>query len=241
MTTAKRRVAATALATAALTAACLSVGPTWAAPGDVNVGANVAVLPAVRVAITRPAIINDPIPYSAKRKAQMASYAKRHYGTYTYAFANPKVVLLHYTVTKDYRSTWNWMAANAASPGNAGTKKEKPGACTHFVIDKNGKIYQLAPLNIMCRHVVGLNNRAVGIEFVEMTSARNILNRPKQLAAGRALVRWLQSEYSIPKADVIGHAMANKSRYFLDLKGWFNDHDDWPTKHVKIFRRGILP
>lgn len=224
-----------------MTTGVLSIGPASGAAQSVNVGADVAVLPAARATVPRPAIIYDPIPYGATRKAQMAAYAKRHYGTYTYAFANPKHVLLHFTVTRNYRSTWDWMAANAASPGNAGTKKEKPGACTHFVIDKNGKIYQLAPLNIMCRHVVGLNNRAVGIEFVEMTSARNILNRPKQLAAGRALVRWLQSEYNIRKADVIGHAMANKSRYFFDRKGWFNDHDDWPSKHVKIFRQGILP
>ena len=28
----------------------------------------------------------------------------------------------------------------------------------HFVIAKNGTIYQLAPLDVMCRHVVGLNN-----------------------------------------------------------------------------------
>lgn len=191
--------------------------------------------------IARPAIINDPIPYGPTRKTQMARYAKRHYGTYTNAFAAPKQVLLHFTVIRNYRSTWDFMAANAAAPGNAGTKKEKPGACTHFVIGKNGKIYQLAPLDLMCRHVVGLNDVAVGIEFVEMKSAKNILRRPKQLAAGRALVRWLQSEYSISKSNVIGHAMANKSPYFRDLKGWFNDHSDWPTRHVKIFRRGILP
>lgn len=170
----------------------------------------------------------------------MAAYAKRHYGTYTNVFAAPKQVLLHFTVTRDYRSTWSWMAANSAAPGNAGTKKEKPGACTHFVIGKNGKIHQLVPLNLMCRHVVGLNDKAVGIEFVEMKSAKNIINRPKQIAAGRALVRWLQSEYSISKGNVIGHAMANKSPFFVDLKGWFNDHADWSAKHVKIFRRGIL-
>lgn len=195
----------------------------------------------LQVESPRPPIVYDPIPYGPKRKAQMAAYAKRHYGTYTNAFTNPKQVLLHFTVTRNYRSTWNWMAANSSSPGNAGTKKEKPGACTHFVIGKNGKIYQLAPLDLMCRHIVGLNDKAIGIEFVEMTSARNIINRKKQLAAGRSLVRWLQSEYTISKKNVIGHAMANKSPYFVDLKGWFNDHSDWPSNHVRIFRQGILP
>lgn len=232
-TTAVLAGSAVACVTLAATSPAHATGPT-------EIGASVAVAPATRADVPRPAIINDPIPYPATRKAQMAAYAQRHYGNYTNSFAAPKQVVLHFTVTRNYPSTWSWMAANSASPGNAGTKKEKPGACTHFVIGKNGKIYQLAPLNLMCRHVVGLNDVAVGIEFVEMTSAKNIINRPKQLAAGRTLVRWLQSEYSIRKSNVIGHAMANKSPYFRDLKGWYNDHSDWPAKHVKVFRRGIL-
>jgi hypothetical protein len=55
----------------------------------------------------------------------MAAYAQRHYGVYTSSFGIPKQVILHYTVSPTYSSTWNWMAANSAAPGNAGTKKEK--------------------------------------------------------------------------------------------------------------------
>ncbi len=234
----------TAAGTATLIALAVAVGSvatsaSASAEAPAAIGATVAVA-AARASAARPPIVYDPIPFGAKRKNQMAAYAQRHYGVYTSSFGIPKQVILHYTVSPTYSSTWNWMAANAAAGGNAGTKKEKPGACTHFVIAKNGTIYQLAPLDVMCRHVVGLNNQAIGIEFVEMKSARNILRRKKQVAAGRALVRWLQSEYGIAKRDVIGHAMANKSRFFYDRLGWFNDHDDWPTSHVKIFRRGIL-
>ena len=71
----------------------------------------------------------------------------------------------------------------------------------------------------MCRHVVGLNNRAIGIEFVEMTSAANILRRPKQRAAGIALVRWLQSEYNISKSNVVGHAMGQQVSVLLRQEG----------------------
>lgn len=205
-----------------------------------SIGGGVAFSSTQRTPAPRPAIIYDPIPYGAKRKAQMAAYSKRHYGVRSHAFGPPKQVLLHFTVTRNYPSTWRWMAANSASPGNVGTKKEKPGACTHFVIGKNGTIYQLAPLNLMCRHVVGLNHQAVGIEFVEMKSSQNILNRTRQRIAGQNLVRWLQSEYAISKANVIGHAMANSSPYFFDRLGWYNDHADWPTRHVKAFRQGIL-
>ena len=34
------------------------------------------------------------------------------------------------------------------------------------MIDRDGTIYQLVPLAIMCRHTVGLNYTAIGIEHV---------------------------------------------------------------------------
>jgi hypothetical protein len=194
---------------------------------------------AVATLAVRPPITYDPIRYSAKRKRQMAAYAWRHYGIRTSAFSAPKQVILHYTVSPNYSSVHNWFNANSKSPGNGGTRKESPGACTHFVIGKNGTIYQQVPLDVMCRHVVGLNNVAIGIEFVEMRSASNILRRPKQTAAGLALVRWLQSTYGIATSDVIGHSMANQSRFFTDNQGWFNDHDDWHRSQVRTFRRQL--
>ena len=192
-----------------------------------------------RVEPSQPSIIYDPIPYPKKRKKQMAGYSWRHYHQRTWLLQPVKQIILHYTVSNTYQAVHDWFASNTASPGNAGTRKEKPGECTHFAIDKNGKIYQLAPLRLMCRHVVGLNNQTIGIEFVEMNSARNILNRPRQLQAGLSLVRWLQSQYSVATTDVIGHAMANKSRFFVDYKRWFNDHTDWNPSQVRTFRRKL--
>lgn len=193
----------------------------------------------VRVAVVtapRPPIVDDPIPYPTRRKRQMAAYSWRHYRQLTWDLQSPKQVILHYTVSPDYSSVHNWFAANERAGGNAGTRSESPGACTHFVVDKDGTIYQQAPLTLMCRHVVGLNSQTIGIEFVEMTSATNILGRPKQVQAGLTLVRWLQSQYAIGTKDVIGHAMANKSRFFVDYEGWFNDHTDWNRGQVQVFR-----
>jgi N-acetyl-anhydromuramyl-L-alanine amidase AmpD len=112
-----------------------------------------------------------------------------------------------------------------------------PGGCTHFIVDKDGTIYQLAPLTTMCRHAIGINHRSVGIEFVEMSSATNILNRGKQRRAGVKLVRWLQSELDIKTRDVIGHFMVNDSPYFEEkVRGWRNDHTDWNRGQVMKFR-----
>lgn len=187
--------------------------------------------------VERPAIVSKPIPYTAKRKQQMARYANRHYGVKTWRLEEPKAVVLHFTVSDTWQSPWNLFASNTPAPGPSGTKAESPGGCTHFLVDKDGTIIQLAPLTTMCRHAIGINDHAIGIEFVEMRSASNILARPKQRRAGVRLVRWLQSELGIDTRNVIGHSMVNDSPYFHDnVKGWRNDHTDWSPSQTRRFR-----
>ena len=184
-----------------------------------------------------PPIVKKYIPYGKARKKQMAGYAFRHYGVRTWKLTDPKVVVLHYTVSNTASSPWNLFASNTPSPGPSGSAPERPGGCTHFIVDKDGTILQLAPLTTMCRHAIGINHRAVGIEFVEMSSADNILNRPKQRKAGVRLVRWLQAELGIATSNVVCHKMVNNSPYFQELvKGWKNDHTDWNARQVRDFR-----
>jgi N-acetyl-anhydromuramyl-L-alanine amidase AmpD len=184
-----------------------------------------------------PPIVKKYIPYGKARKKQMAGYAFRHYGVRTWKLTDPRTVVLHYTVSDTASSPWNLFASNTPSPGPSGSAPERPGGCTHFIIDKDGTILQLAPLSTMCRHAIGINHRSVGIEFVEMYSADNILKRAKQRKAGVRLVRWLQAELDIATSDVIGHRMVNSSPHFQELqKGWRNDHTDWNARQVREFR-----
>jgi N-acetyl-anhydromuramyl-L-alanine amidase AmpD len=197
-----------------------------------------AALAALTLVAPQPAIVQSPIPYGPTRRAQMAAYSKRHYGTASWKL-HPRVIVLHFTANNSYSATWNTFAANTANRG------EKPGTCAHFVIEKSGKIHQLVPLGVRCRHAIGLNHRAIGIEMVQETgsdaraAARKILNRPKQINAALRLVRWLQGRYGIGTADVIGHAMANRHPLFKDLEGWKNDHADWQTPEVRAFRKRL--
>lgn len=185
----------------------------------------------------RPAIVRKYIPYGPTRKRQMASYAQRHYGVRTSALTDPSVIVLHYTVSNTWQSPWNLFASNTPAGGPSGSKAESPGGCTHFLVDRDGTIIQLAPLTTMCRHAIGINHRSVGIEFVEMRSASNILSRTAQRKAGVRLVRWLQSDLGIDKRNVIGHRMVNDSPYFQELvRGWRNDHTDWSRAQVRTFR-----
>ncbi|HRW17970.1 MAG TPA: peptidoglycan recognition family protein [Dermatophilaceae bacterium] len=178
----------------------------------------------------------DPIPYPAARLAQMADYSKRHYGTASSALT-PSVIVVHYTETDTYRPVWNLFAANTAALG------ELPGVCAHFVIDQGGTIHQLVPTTVRCRHTIGLNDSAIGIEVVQSSrghgagwAEQQILARPAQATALVALIRQLQAQHGIPTSSVIGHAMANADPRFHDLLGWRNDHTDWGAGPIAELR-----
>ena len=186
--------------------------------------------------VHRPEIKNDPIPYGDERKRQMAAYSDRHYGERTWRLERIDQIVIHYTATSTYGPVWNTFASNAPNNG------ESPGVCAQFVVDKDGTIYSLVDQDVRCRHAIGLNHRTIGIEMVQEASdsaEQAILHRRSQRLAAQRLVAWLCQRHDVKVTDVIGHAMANDSRYFRDLRGWQNDHGDWPKNPTEQFRRGV--
>jgi N-acetylmuramoyl-L-alanine amidase len=159
-------------------------------------------------AAARPPIVWRRIPFGAARRAQMRAYARRHYGLDSAALRDPKVIVEHFTASGTFSSAFNTFAANAPDV----ELHERPGVCAHFVIDRDGTIYQLVSLRTMCRHTVGLNDVAIGIEHVGFSDAE-ILGRPAQLRVSLRLTRWLQARYGIRRRNVIGHAESLSSPY----------------------------
>jgi N-acetylmuramoyl-L-alanine amidase len=160
------------------------------------------------LAADRPPIAWSPIPFPAQRKHETRLYARRHYGLDDYRLRSPKVIVEHVTATSSYTATYNTFAPDVPDV----ELHELPGLCAHFVVDAGGTIHQLVPLGLMCRHTVGLNDVAIGIEHVGFSDAE-ILGRPAQLRASLRLTRWLQARYGIRKRDVIGHAESLSSPY----------------------------
>lgn len=195
--------------------------------------------PSAAARYDRPKIAKHPIPYGKKRKRQMARYSRRHYGRARWRLTNPRVIVLHFTAGDSYTSAWNHFASNASNRG------ELPGVCAQYMIKKGGAIKQLVPPGIRCRHAIGLNHRALGIEMVQEAGRgshwadRQILRRKPQIRSALKLVRYLRQRFDIRMRDVIGHAMVNDSRYFKDLEGWHSDHTDWLWRDVKVFRRRL--
>jgi beta-N-acetylhexosaminidase len=187
--------------------------------------------------VPRPPIVWRPIPYPAARRAEMAAYAERHYGIDTWRLRAPKVIVEHYTADQSFSATWNTFAANTADPGLG----ELPGDCAHFVVDSDGTIYQLVPLDTMCRHTVGLNYTAIGIEHVG-TSDRQILDDPRQLRASLWLTLWLMQRFHIKLANVIGHNESLTSPYHRELDpAWrCQTHLDWNYADMQIYRSDLI-
>jgi N-acetylmuramoyl-L-alanine amidase len=197
-----------------------------------SVPPNVPAMPSV-AGPRRPPIVQSPIPFGARRKAEMTSYARRHYGLDTYRLIDPHVIVIHYTETPDFQSTWNTFAPDVPDS----ELHELPNTCAHFVVDADGTIHQLVALGIMCRHTVGLNWTAIGVEQVGYSDGQ-ILGRARQMRASLRLVRWLRCRYRIPVGDVIGHNESLSSPYHHErvaaLRG--QTHSDFDRADMNVYR-----
>jgi N-acetylmuramoyl-L-alanine amidase len=187
---------------------------------------------AVALLVAKPHIVWKPIPFGANRKAETAQYADRHYGIDSYVL-QPKVIVEHYTATTSFSSTYNTFAADRPDP----ELSQLPGTCAHFIVDRDGTIYQLVRLDIMCRHTVGLNYVAIGIEHVG-TSDGEILNDPAQIRSSLALTAWLMQRYHIALRNVIGHSESLSSPYHKELyPPWRRQtHADWQHADMNVYR-----
>jgi N-acetylmuramoyl-L-alanine amidase len=72
----------------------------------------------------------------------------------------------------------------------------------HYVIDRNGDIYQMVNDADCANHCMGANAGSIGIEHV---GSETDSLAPSQTAASAALIRWLLQEYQIPRTNIFGH------------------------------------
>jgi hypothetical protein len=188
---------------------------------------------AALAAAAPPPIVQHFIPYGAKRKQEMAAYARRHYGIDTWRLRTPHVIVEHVTVNSSIQATYNTFAPDLPDP----ELHELPGVCSHFVIGRDGTIVQFAPLSVMCRHTVGLNYTAIGIEHVGFRDS-DVLNDPRQLRASLQLTRWLRCRFGIAVKNVIGHNESLSSPYHRELVPALRrqTHGDWVHADMVRYR-----
>jgi N-acetylmuramoyl-L-alanine amidase len=186
--------------------------------------------------VPRPPIVSQFIPFGERRKRETAAYARRHYGLDTWRLRRPRVIVQHLTVNGSISATFNAFAPDRPDPELG----ELPGVCTHYVVAKNGFVFQLVSRRLMCRHTVGLNYTSFGIEHVGHSEA-GVFARRRQLRASLALVGWLRARYGVRTRNVIGHNESLRSPYHRERVERLRrqTHADFPRRVAQRYR-GLL-
>ncbi|HET9196642.1 MAG TPA: peptidoglycan recognition family protein [Solirubrobacterales bacterium] len=177
-----------------------------------------------------------PIPYGAKRKHEMAAYSARHYGQRTWRLRRPRVIVEHMAQAGSAVAVRNTFAPDRPDP----ELHELPNVCSHFVVSASGRIFRLVNLRTRCRHTVGLNWTAIGIEHVGYGDG-DVLGDRRQLRASLRLTRWLRCRFRIRLRDVIGHAESLRSPYHRERVPSLRrqTHGDWRHASMRVYRRKL--
>jgi hypothetical protein len=183
-----------------------------------------------------PPITVWPIPFGAKRKHEMAAYSERHYGQRTWRLRHPHVIVEHMAQASSAAAVRNAFAADRPDP----ELHELPNVCSHFVVSGSGRIFRLVNLRTRCRHTVGLNWTAIGIEHVGYGDG-DVLGDRRALRASLRLTQWLRCRFGIRVRDVIGHAESLSSPYHHELVPNLRrqTHGDWRHASMRTYRRKL--
>jgi N-acetylmuramoyl-L-alanine amidase len=97
---------------------------------------------------------------------------------------------MHYTTSRNVDGTIAWFQDPRAQ------------VSAHYVIGRKGEIYQMVRDSDKACHAKGANADSIGIEH---SAAAGDSMTPAQTVSSIALVRWLLSEYKLPKTAIYGH------------------------------------
>jgi N-acetylmuramoyl-L-alanine amidase len=201
-----------------------------------SAGSGAGAAPTATSAVTKPPIHKMLIPYPKKRKREMAAYSKHHYGQYKWRLNNPQLIVEHYAAAGSISAIFNTFRTDQPDV----EFHELPNVCSHFAVSASGAVYKFVPPTIRCRHVVGLNYTAIGIEHVGF-SDQDILNRPAQLNGSLQFTQWLRCRFGIPVSQVIGHNESLSSPFYKELDPRFRGqtHQDWNRADMNIYRSDL--
>jgi beta-N-acetylhexosaminidase len=187
-------------------------------------------------AAAKPPIHKKLIPFPKKRKRETAAYSKDHYGQYKWRLNNPQVIVEHYAEAGSISAIFNTFAPDRPDV----EFHQLPGVCSHFAVSAGGGVFKFVPVSIRCRHTVGLNWTAIGIEHVGF-SDQDILDRPAQLNASLQLTQWLRCRFGIPVKQVIGHNESLSSPFYKELDPRFKGqtHGDWNHADMQVYRSDL--
>lgn len=143
-------------------------------------------------------VLQRPIKWTADREDLIRKYAKLHYGKDITEIV-PQVVIVHWTVSNDAESVYQYFYSETMPDDGGGSLN----VASHYLVDRDGTIYQLTPETALNRHAIGYNWCAIGIENVGGVNGKEDLTEA-QVKADVAIIRYLQAKYPTIKY-VWGH------------------------------------
>ena len=196
---------------------------------------------AVKAKVERPAIVDAPTAWSDERDRLTLAYRRQHSDPDAADLTiEPRVIVLHYTAGGSAKATRAYFDAARIEAGRP--ELARAGAVNvsaHFLVDRDGTIFQLQPETRFARHCIGLNHIAIGIENVGDGATYPLTDA--QVAADIALVRYLASAH--PITHLLGHFEVMKFRahpYYVERDpAYKNDKPDPGAAFMRRVRDGV--
>ena len=142
------------------------------------------------------------LPNNEARQQGMQNYLQTHFGEHPPIQLQPKVVVVHWTGSTTAKSAWNTFASATLGSRKDIRRGGDVNVAAHFLVDRDGTIYQLLPETDFARHCIGFNHISIAIENVGGTATTPMT--PAQLGANIALILDLKSRHDIQW--VLGHS-----------------------------------
>ena len=179
--------------------------------------------------------------WSAEREQLMLDYRRLHSDPdATDLTITPQAIVLHYTAGGSAKNTMRYFdRTRIEGDRKALARGGAANVSAHFVVDRDGTIYQLQPVTRMARHCIGLNHVAIGVENVGDEDRWPLTDA--QVEANVALIRWLAATH--PISHLLGHHEAMDMRdhpLFVErVAGYRNSKPDPGAAFMARVRAGV--
>ena len=122
--------------------------------------------------------------------------------------AQRKLIVLHCTSGPTAQSAF-WAFYNSKSPGRVSA---------HFIIDRDGTVWQICPLEETCWHASQVNSISVGVEHA---GSKLLPCTPEQYNASAKLCAWLCQILNIPcdSEHIQPHSLASPKDGHMGCSG----------------------
>ncbi len=186
-------------------------------------------------------IIQRPIVFDQERERLSLEYLSTRYGMLqSTAEIDPRMVVVHWTVVPTLEKTFAVFNPSRLPSSREGISAASAlNVSAHFLVDRDGSIYQLLPTTTFARHVIGLNHTAIGIENI--ADGESLPLTQAQIQANIALIDYLAGQHSIDY--VIGH---HEYQQFIGHALWKEKNPNYLTEkndpgdaNMRLIREGL--